>query len=105
LAIKNFLCLFKNKIIYNFWRQNGRTKKNFPPLFGAVVGYGIDKNQDPGGNIPDPQHWLTIQPSLMACLSFMSSARCGGCFSSTRHLVQVRVLPFSLRPGNQGFLS
>jgi hypothetical protein len=32
----------------------------FPPsFFGAVVGSGKDKNQDPGSgiNIPDPSHW------------------------------------------------
>jgi hypothetical protein len=35
--------------------KNGNTKI-FSPSFGAVVGSGMDKNQDPGSgiNIPDP---------------------------------------------------
>jgi hypothetical protein len=28
--------------------RNGRTKKFSPSSFGAVVGSGMDKNQDPG---------------------------------------------------------
>jgi hypothetical protein len=49
--------LFKNKIIYIFYIFG---YKKFPPSsFDAVVGYGMDKNQDPGSGmfIPDPQHW------------------------------------------------
>jgi hypothetical protein len=53
---KNFLYLSKNKIIYNFMlfvaTKNGWTKKLFSPAsFGAVVGSGMDKNQDPGSGI------------------------------------------------------
>jgi hypothetical protein len=36
-------------------------QQKFPlSSFGAVVGSGMDNNQDPGSriNIPDPQHWL-----------------------------------------------
>jgi hypothetical protein len=53
--------MFKNKIIYNFIifvaTKNRRTKKISLSSFGAVVGSGMDKNQDPGSgiNIPDPQ--------------------------------------------------
>jgi len=38
--------------------KNGKTKKMSISSFGAVVGSGMDKNQEPGSgiNIPDPQH-------------------------------------------------
>jgi hypothetical protein len=38
--------------------KNNRPQQIFPSSFGAVVGSGMDKNQDPGSgiNIPDPQH-------------------------------------------------
>ncbi len=40
-------------------------QKHFTPSSsGAVVGSGMDKNQDPGSgiNIPDPQHWRNVLP-------------------------------------------
>jgi hypothetical protein len=38
--------------------KNERTKTISLSSIGAVVGSGMDKNQDPGSgiNIPDPQH-------------------------------------------------
>jgi hypothetical protein len=47
LALKKFLYLLKNKIIYNFMifvdTKNGKTKKIVSPSsFGAVVGSGIN---------------------------------------------------------------
>jgi hypothetical protein len=61
---KYILYLFKNKKYLQFYdictvaAENNRTKKVFPSSFGAVVGSGMDKNQDPGSeiNIPDPKH-------------------------------------------------
>jgi hypothetical protein len=48
-------------MIQYLWPQKRKDEKFFPPSsFGAVVGSGIDKNQDPGSgiNIPDPQHCI-----------------------------------------------
>jgi hypothetical protein len=39
----------------------GRQKKFSPFSSGAVVGSRMDKNQDPGYNIPDPQHCLELE--------------------------------------------
>ncbi len=45
-GLKNFLYLFKNKIMYKFYDILGQ-KKISPSSFGAVVGPGMDKSQDP----------------------------------------------------------
>jgi hypothetical protein len=52
---------FKNKIIFIsviFVAPKRVGQQIFLPSFLAVVGSGMDKNQDPGSgiNIPDPQH-------------------------------------------------
>jgi hypothetical protein len=63
LATKTFFTCSKIKLFTILYTvcvaiKNGRTKKCFPSSFGAFVGSGMDKNQDPGSgiNIPDPQH-------------------------------------------------
>jgi hypothetical protein len=54
----------KNKIIFNFVKFEATIKVEqqirFPLLFVAVVGSGMDKNQDPvsGIIIPHPEHIL-----------------------------------------------
>jgi hypothetical protein len=45
--------MFKNKIIYNFMifvatKMVGPKNVFFPSYFGAVIGSGMNKNQDPG---------------------------------------------------------
>ncbi len=62
---KNFLYLFKKNYLkfndicgYTKCRTN---KFFFPSSSGAVFGSRMDKNQDPGYNIPDPQHCLELE--------------------------------------------
>jgi hypothetical protein len=67
-----FLYLFENKINFYFTKFLATKKKVrqliFSPfLFCFVVGYGMDKNQDPGSGkkIPDPQHCKSDSATLL----------------------------------------
>jgi hypothetical protein len=72
--------------------KNGYTRIFFHS-FGAVVGSGMDKNQDPGSgiNIPDPQHWKlhkSTVPSLPGKVCLVLDLTC-----SQRLVVVVLLLP------------